>query len=104
MANAGDSMGGRFKASVTRSLRKGLAPRGGKPKVVAPRAEVDSATTIAAPAAPSPKPPSSMYKKAQKSRTFRFVGSMRYGGPIHKTGLYLMHKGEHVKSPYKKGG
>lgn len=99
--NAGDQVAGRFKAKVTRQLRR-AAP------VVKPLAETPD-TTLAKPAAPStptaPAMPSMApkMKKVQKSRTYRMLGSMKYGGRIHKTGLYLMHAGEHVRSPYKRG-
>ena len=96
--NRGDNTTGRFKAKVTRQLHKS-APQ------VKPLAETPD-TTLAKPAAPiAPAMPSMApkMKKVQKSRTYRMLGSMKYGGRIHKTGLYLMHAGEHVRSPYKRG-
>lgn len=92
--NAGDQVAGRFKAKVTRQLHKSVPQ-------VKPLAETPD-TTLAKPAAPT-APMAPKMKKVQKSRTYRMLGSMRYGGRIHKTGLYLMHAGEHVRSPYKRG-
>lgn len=89
--NAGDSTAGRFKAKVTRQLRRS-AP------VVKPLAETPD-TTLAKPAMPAGTP----MRKVAKSRTFRFIKSMKYGGKVERTGLHLLHKGEYVRSPYKRG-
>lgn len=98
--NRGDLPAARLKAKATRAIRKGLPPK----KSLQPNAETSTGDMMKTPAAPSPLPNNApMMKKVQKSRTFRFRGSMKYGGPIKHTGLYLMHAGEHVRSPFKKG-
>lgn len=87
---AGDSPAGRLKASITRSVNQGVkVPKAPKaPKVKTAKVAHDGDMD-----APKLKPYTGRMK---------FLGSMKFGGKIKKTGLYLMHKDEHVKSPYNR--
>lgn len=97
--NAGDSKVGRLKASITKRTRAGVTK---------------TKATMTAPAAASPVPtvptkvsetmqtPPTMPQTRPYKGTKKFLGSFKFGGPVHRTGVYLLHKGEHVKSPYKR--
>ena len=73
--NSGDAPLGRFKAKMTRTARMGKvssAPDNDEDDMVRPKLK------------PAP-------------RRMKFLGSFKKGGHVHRTGLYLMHKGEHVR-------
>lgn len=97
--NAGDSKAGRLKASITRRTRAGINPTKANAAVTpTPNITTKISEPVTSPpniAVPKTKP----YKGAKK-----FLGSFKYGGHVQRTGLYLLHKNEHVKSPFKRGG
>jgi hypothetical protein len=101
--NAGDSPQGRFKANVTRQMNKGAKVTvktkiSGPPKTMAPLL-----SSVASPALKSSVPKA---QKVSKGKQFRFLGNFHNGGPVLRTGLYLLKRGEHVhtRSPFSRRG
>lgn len=89
-----------LKANLTRRARAGV-------KMPSANPTVGAGPKIAVPHDPTDSPQSNPLASGLKAKIYkgkmRFIGSMKFGGRIHKTGLYLMHSGEHVRSPYKRG-
>ena len=84
--NTGNSPASRLKASITRSVHRGMAQPKSKPKVARVPHEGDE-----------DRPRLKAYRGIKK-----FMGSFKFGGPVKRTGIYLLHAGEHVKSPFNR--
>lgn len=94
--NTGDSKMGRLKAAITKRTRAGIKPL--KSGMAAAPPTPFAPTKISEPVSSPPNVPQVRPYKGVK----KFLGSFKFGGPVHRTGVYLLHKGEHVKSPYKR--
>jgi hypothetical protein len=96
MLNSGDLPSGRIKAGITRATKVGL-PGGAAPKMSLPAAPNIGMAKIPHDGDMADAPKLKPYTGAKK-----FLGSMKFGGKIKKTGLYLMHRDEEVHSPHNR--
>ena len=109
MSNAGNSKLGRMKASITRKARGGLRlPRitpTKTPSATGGAADMTAPTALPVASAPTSTtfPTAGPSTRTYTTRKYRMLGSMKYGGKIQRTGLYLMHRNEVVHSPFTKG-
>ena len=104
--NQGDMPLGRLKANITRSVSGGLKPpqfqkspmlKPARAKIATAKIEHVGDDTA------SPTPEISDKPKLRPApKGLKFRGSFKYGGPVKHTGVYLLHKGEHVKSPFNR--
>lgn len=86
----------RLKAKLTRSIDN--------PKMAGPKDTPSAPPSVGQPKAMNfSQPPMKAGPKLKSYKgSKKFLGSFKYGGPVLRTGLYLVHKGEHVKSPFNR--